>query len=111
MTGIDYFALFVMLVLFITIVGGWLILAMLPGHIAKKNNHPQAGAVNIGGWMGAIFGGVFWPIVLVWSLIKSPTIYTAGSAANIDLAKENQELRERIAALEAQKDTEGKVLR
>jgi hypothetical protein len=59
MTGLDYFALFVMLVLSITIVGGWIVLAMLPGYIAKKNNHPQVAAVNIGGWMGAIFGGVF----------------------------------------------------
>ena len=107
MTGIDYFALFVMFVLFVTIVGGWIVLAMLPGHIAKKNNHPQAKAVNIGGWMGAIFGGVFWPVVLVWSLIKSPTVYTASSAANIDLAEENKELRERIAALEAQLGSEG----
>ena len=107
MTGLDYFALFVMFVLFVTIVGGWIVLAMLPGYIARKNNHPQAVAVNIGGWLGAIFGGVFWPIVLVWSMIKSPTIHTADSAANIDLAKENEVLRERIAALEAKLSSEG----
>jgi len=107
MTGIDYFALFVMFVLFVTIVGGWIVLAMLPGKIAAKNNHPQADAVNIGGWMGAIFGGVFWPIVLVWSMIKSPTVHTAESAVNKDLARENQELRERVAALEEKLGSEG----
>jgi len=106
MAGVDYFALFVLLVLLITVVGGWIVLAMLPGHIAAKNNHPQAAAVNIGGWMGAIFGGVFWPLVLVWSMIKSPTVYTADSAANVDLAKDNQQLREHIAQLEAQIDGE-----
>ena len=107
MTGIDYFALFVLLVLFITIVGGWIVLAMLPGHIAAKNNHPQAAAVNIGGWMGAIFGGVFWPIVLVWSMIKSPTIHTADASVNEDLANENARLRARIAELEANGENNG----
>jgi len=101
MTGIDYFSLFVLVVLFATVIVGWILLAMLPGRIATKNNHPQAQAINIGGWLGAIFGGVFWPVILVWSLTKSPTILTADSITNADLVKQNEELKERISALEA----------
>ena len=100
MSGIDIFALFVLVVLIVTVVGGWIFLAMLPGRIAAKNNHPQAAAVNVAGWMGAIFGGVLWPLVLVWSMIKKPTIHTADPGTVEDLQSENEALRQRIAALE-----------
>jgi len=101
MTGIDIFALIVLLVLIVTVVVGVIVLAMLPGRIAAKNNHPQAAAINVAGWLGIIFGGVLWPLVLVWSMIKNPTIHTADSGAVKDLESENEALRQRIAELES----------
>ena len=107
MSGIDIFALFVLLVLIVTVVVGWIFLAMLPGRIAAKNNHPQAAAVNVAGWLGAIFGGVLWPLVLVWSMIKNPTIHTVESGALRDLESENEALRQRIAELETRAAEKG----
>lgn len=101
MTGIDYFAIFVLIVLILTVIVGFIALAMLPGKIAAKNNHPQAAAVNAAGWLGALFGGVFWPLAMVWAMIKSPTLYTDDASANKDLMQENQTLKERISELEA----------
>ena len=107
MTGIDYFALIVLLVLIVTLVVGWVVLAMLPGRIAAKNNHPQARAVNVAGWLGAIFGGVLWPLVLVWSMIKNPTVHTVGSGALQELETENSALKQRVAELEARATEKG----
>jgi hypothetical protein len=39
---LDYFALIVLLVLIGVIIAACLMLAMMPGQIARKRNHPQA---------------------------------------------------------------------
>ena len=101
MSGLDIFAIIVLLILIVAAVAIWIALAMLPGKIAAKRNHPQADAINVGGWLGAIFGGIFWPIVLVWAFTK-PTASVA--------ATEHEEIRalnERVAALEAERPREG----
>ena len=96
MSGLDIFAIIVLLILLFAVVAIWIVLAMLPGKIAAKRNHPQAEAINIGGWLGAILGGVFWPVFLVWAFTKPIRITSAGEAEEI------QDLYKRIAVLEAQ---------
>ena len=68
-----------LLVLIATAIAIFVLLAMLPGKIAKNRNHPQQSAVNVAGWLGALLGGVFWPLALIWAFyvhrgqnIKSP---------------------------------------
>lgn len=95
MSGLDIFAIIVLLILLFTAVAIWVALAMLPGKIAARRSHPQAEAINIGGWLGAIFGGIFWPIFLIWAFMKPVRITTTGASEEV------QELRERVAALEA----------
>ena len=96
MSGLDIFAIFVLLILLIAILGIWIVLAMLPGKIAKDRNHPQAEAINVGGWLGALLGGVLWPIFLIWAFTK-PLRVDTGSAS----AGELQDLRDKIDRLEA----------
>ena len=93
MSGLDIFAIIVLLILLFAVVSIWVALAMLPGKIAARRNHPQAEAINIGGWLGAILGGIIWPIFLIWAFLK-PVRITITS-------EEVQELRERVAVLEA----------
>jgi amino acid transporter len=93
MSGLDIFAIIVLLILLFAVVAIWVALAMLPGKIAAQRNHPQAEAINIGGWLGAILGGILWPIFLIWAFSK-PVHITITS-------EEVQELRERVAVLEA----------
>ncbi len=93
MSGLDIFAIIVLLILLFAVVAIWIALAMLPGKIAAQRNHPQAEAINIGGWLGAILGGILWPIFLIWAFTK-PVRVTIASG-------EVEELRERVAALEA----------
>ena len=101
MSGLDIFAIIVLLILVFAVLAIWVVLAMLPGKIATKRNHPQAEAINIGGWLGAILGGVFWPIFLIWAFTKPIRISSLGEAEEV------QGLRERVAALEARSAGKG----
>lgn len=46
----------------------WLIfwLGKLPGETAHERGHPQASAINIGGWLGLIFPPL-WPLMMIWA--------------------------------------------
>lgn len=103
MSGLDIFAIIVLLILLIAAVVIWVALAMLPGKIAAQRNHPQAEAINIGGWLGAILGGVLWPIFLLWAFTKPIRITATTTAASDEL----EELRSRIATLEADRASRG----
>ncbi len=72
MTGLDIFAWIVLIVLILTALFGFIFLAMLPGKIAAERGHPQADAINIAGWVGALTLGVFWPLALIWAYTRSP---------------------------------------
>lgn len=70
MSGIDIFAWVVLIVLLVSVLVGVVVLAGLPGKIAKTRGHPQADAIRVAGWV-ALFGfGVFWPLALVWAFTK-----------------------------------------
>jgi NADH:ubiquinone oxidoreductase subunit 6 (subunit J) len=95
MQAIDYFAWFVLIVIVVSVVFVFVSLAMLPGKIAHKRNHPQADAINWAGWLGLLLTlGVVWAIAIIWANMKP-----VGDHA---LAAQNDELRNRIAELEAQ---------
>jgi hypothetical protein len=96
MSGLDIFAIIVLGILLLAAVAIWVVLAMLPGEIAKSRNHPQAEAINIGGWLGALFAGVLWPIFLIWAYTKPIRI-----TQNEDASSEIEALRKRIGSLEA----------
>lgn len=68
----DFFALFVLLVL---IAAGILLLVLVgsyPGKYAKQVNHPQADAINCMAWVGVFTLGVLWLAALIWSRVKHP---------------------------------------
>ena len=64
---LDYFAFIVLIVLIAVVIAAWIMLAMMPGQIARKRNHPQAEAINVMGWWGAITMGILSPIAWVWA--------------------------------------------
>lgn len=67
MSILDLFALFVLFVLLAFAVVVWVVLGMLPGRIARARNHPQADAVNVCGWWGAITMGLLIPLAFIWA--------------------------------------------
>ena len=71
MTGLDVFALIILLVLALTGIGVWVALGMMPGKIARERNHPQADAISVAGWWGVITMGVLLPIAFIWAYTKT----------------------------------------
>lgn len=70
MSFLDVFALFVLAMLLITVIAVIGVLGALPGRIARNRRHPQADAIAVGGWVGLLFFGVLWPLVLIWAYTR-----------------------------------------
>ena len=70
MTALDIFALIVLLVLVLAGAAVWVILAVLPGRIARARNHPQADAINVCGWWGALTMGLLMPVAFIWAYTR-----------------------------------------
>ncbi|MGI9373373.1 MAG: DUF3302 domain-containing protein [Hyphomicrobiales bacterium] len=70
MSGLDIFALIVLVVLLLTGIGAWVLLGMAPGKIARSRNHPQADAISVCGWWGALTLGILSPLAFVWAYTK-----------------------------------------
>ena len=70
MTGLDVFALIVLLVLVAAGIAVWVILGMLPGRIARSRHHPQTDAINMCGWWGAVTMGLLSPVAYIWAYTK-----------------------------------------
>lgn len=75
--GLQIFALIILVTIAVTIIGIWIFLGMLPGQIAKKRNHPQAEAINVCGWWGAITMGLLMPLAFIWAHTVPKTDDTA----------------------------------
>jgi len=70
MTALDLFALFILLTLLVTAIVIWVILGKSPGKIARSRQHPQADAINICGWLGALTLGILSPIAYIWAYTR-----------------------------------------
>jgi amino acid transporter len=106
MTGIDYFAWLVLIVIAVTVIAGFIALARLPGQIAQKRDHPQAEAINAAGWLGLLLTlGVVWALALIWAMLKPGFQFNRNDAPGDDI----EALKSRIAELEAQLDAAREV--
>ena len=72
----DIFALIVLLVLVATALAAWAMLGYYPGKIARQRNHPQADAISVCGWIGAITLGVFSPLAFIWAFTNPAATLT-----------------------------------
>ena len=63
----ELFALIVLVVLIISALAVWTFLGFLPGKIARDRRHPQADAISVCGWCGAITMGILSPIAFIWA--------------------------------------------
>jgi hypothetical protein len=65
--ALDAFAFVVFAVLIFVGVVIVVNLGKLPGQLAHKWQHPQAGAINAMSWIGIATGGLLWPIAFIWA--------------------------------------------
>ena len=64
---LDLFALLVLGLLIASFGAIWILLGILPGRIARARQHPQADAINVCGWWGALTLGVLMPVAYIWA--------------------------------------------
>ena len=69
---LNWFALFVLLVLAATVIAAWVVLGMMPGRAARRRHHPQADAIAVCGWWGVITLGLLLPIAYIWAYTNVP---------------------------------------
>jgi len=96
MGTLGIFALIVLLTLVATVLGAVVWLAMLPGKIAVKREHPQAEAIRIAGWLGTITG-IVWILALIWAYTR----FEAEEEVDDAFRERVAELEQRLAALES----------
>ena len=97
MTGIDYFAWLVFIVIILAAVYVFVALAQLPGKKARERGHPQADAINVAGWIGLFTAGVVWVIAIIWAFMKP----VARPYQDEPTDDETEALKARVAELEA----------
>jgi hypothetical protein len=91
----------------------WLV-HILPEKVAEKREHPQAKAIQCLCLLSLAFGGLLWPLAWLWAYSK-PVMYKlaygtdrvphghdeGAPAPDVNEAQELQQLRGRVAELEA----------
>ena len=76
------------------------VLAALPGKIAKARNHPQSQAVNVCGWVG-LPTGILWAVAMVWAFwIDGATSETLQDSHD-HLSRQLDGLEQSLSTLEA----------
>ncbi|WP_312072606.1 DUF3302 domain-containing protein [Atlantibacter sp.] len=69
---LNYFALGVLVVVFLVIFYGVIIIHDIPYEIAKKRNHPHADAIHVAGWVSLFTLHVIWPFLWIWATLYRP---------------------------------------
>ncbi|WP_333891670.1 DUF3302 domain-containing protein [Atlantibacter subterraneus] len=92
---LNYFALGVLIVVFLVIFYGVIIIHDIPYEIAKKRNHPHADAIHVAGWVSLFTLHVIWPFLWIWA-----TLYRPERGWGMQDAQRIDVLNQRIIALE-----------
>ncbi|MDY0882525.1 DUF3302 domain-containing protein [Dongia soli] len=104
---LNYFALFLLVFVFLVFVYGIIYIHDIPYEIAKKRNHPHQDAIHVAGWVSLFTLHVLWPFLWIWATIYRPERgygFGQNAEANATTVKTGEritQLEARIAALEA----------
>lgn len=69
---LNYFALGVLIFVFVVIFYGIIIIHDIPYMIAKSRNHPHADAIHVAGWVSLFTLHVLWPFLWIWATLYRP---------------------------------------
>ena len=69
---LDYFALFLVFFVAITLFYGIIVIHDIPYKIARKRNHPHQEAIHVGGWVSLFTLHAIWPFLWIWATLYKP---------------------------------------
>lgn len=81
MTLLDVMTLLIILAVVASTVFFVIVIAGLPGKIARARQHPQADAVSIAGWLSILTLFTLWPAALIWAYCRPLHVAIADGAA------------------------------
>ncbi len=100
-------ALVFMLGFAVALLGLLIVLAALPGYIARRRHHTQSDAINICGWLG-LPTGILWVVAMVWAYVRdqsaAATVGVSGTDVRL-LVDQIVGLEQAVTALESKKDS------
>ena len=108
---LNYFALGLLIFVFITLFYGIIAIHDVPYEIAKRRDHPHQDAIHAAGWVSLFTLHALWPFLWIWAMLYRPDRGWGFSQARIEaeasiqLAKMDDLLR-RVEALEARQGLE-----
>lgn len=103
---LNYFALGVLIFVFLVLFYGIIAIHDIPYNMAKKRNHPHADAIHTAGWISLFTLHAIWPFLWIWATLYQPErgwgmqnhIRPAERNPDVDaLAKRVAELEQRLA--------------
>ena len=112
---LNYFALFLLIFVVVVLFYGIIAIHDIPYMIAEKRHHPHQDAIHAAGWVSLFTLHALWPFLWIWAMAYRPErgwgfsshSPAAGSPPASD-SKEIEELRRRVAELEAKIGTGGR---
>lgn len=69
---LNYFALGILLFVFLVFFYGLIIIHDIPYTIAKKRHHPHADAIHTAGWVSLFTLHIIWPFLWIWATLYQP---------------------------------------
>ncbi|HIE3044651.1 DUF3302 domain-containing protein [Klebsiella sp. K796] len=97
---LNYFALFVLILVFLILFYGVIIIHDIPYHIAQKRQPPHQDAIHVAGWISLFTLHAIWPFLWIWATLYRPD-RGWGMASQTEDSLQRKELEHRIALLEA----------
>jgi uncharacterized protein DUF3302 len=72
MDFLSYFALTIIIFVFLTLAYGIVAIHDIPYNIAKARNHPHRDAIHAAGWVSLFTLHAIWPFLWIWAAIYRP---------------------------------------
>ncbi len=69
---LDYFALFLVFFVFLTLFYSVIVTHDIPYEIAKHRNHPLQDAIHVAGWVSLFTLHAIWPFLWIWATLYKP---------------------------------------
>lgn len=105
---LDYVALGILVVVALVLFYGIIAIHDIPYQIARRRGHPHQDAIEVAGWISLLMLHLIWPLLWIWATLYRPDQgwgFAEGADGSAkDLERQVDELRRRLAALEADSD-------